>query len=250
MSEPKKKKLTGQQAELMRALDIAPEDVEANDAGYITEHQRSKVMRGQWYRWWPYLIPTVMFTVMPILFLVIAAAEAEAAFPMTLLSLIFLATAAAFGGVIGWQWNNLRRDLAQNEIKTVQGIAVVSISQPSNGATSFLEINGLRLKASPRVLLRVRHLDPYVVHYLPDSKVILSMQHIDEDENIRHQEAAARLGDEAANEATGVDLPFDFSHKPTNFDASTGQKSHPAKQDMDEDAYDDDAGQKQRRDEN
>jgi len=28
------------------------------------------------------------------------------------------------------------------------------------------------------------------------------------------------------NEATGVDLPFHFSHKTTSMDARTGQKNH------------------------
>ncbi len=200
MSEPKKKKLTGQQAELMRALDITPEDIDANDAGYISDHQRATVVRRQWYRWWPFLIPTAIFAVMPIIFMVIAATEAEAMLPMVFTSLGFWIAAAGFGGAIWWQWLQLQKDLRKNEVHTVQGIAVVNVNRTSNSSISHLEIGGLKLKASPDVLLRVRHLDPYVVHYLPESKVILSMQHIDEDQNIRQGEAEARLADAVGDE--------------------------------------------------
>ncbi|MCA9911934.1 MAG: hypothetical protein KC496_01235 [Anaerolineae bacterium] len=203
MSEPKKKKLTGQQAELMRALDITPEDIEANDAGYITEHQRNTVMKRQWYRWWPFLIPTGIFTLMPMFFMVIAATEAEAVLPLVLTSIGFWITAAAFGGTLWWQWLQLQKDLRKNEIHTIQGIAVVNVSRTNNSSISYLEINGMKLKASPEVLLRVRHLDPYVVNYLPESKIILSMQHVDEDQNIRQDEAETRLVDRMGDKETG-----------------------------------------------
>lgn len=195
MSEPKKKKLTGQQAELMRALDIMPEDIEANDAGYITDHQRNTVMKRQWYRWWPFLIPAGIFLVLPIIYLIIGLSEPDAALPMFLTSLGFLGGAVGFGGVVWWQWNTLQKDLAKGEVRSVQGIAVVNVNRANNNSISYLEINGLKLKASPNILLRVRHLDPYVVNYLPDSKVIVSMQHVDEDQNIRQEEAESRLGD-------------------------------------------------------
>jgi len=200
MSEPKKKKFGGQQAELMRALDITPEDLEANDAGIITENQRETIVRRQMYRWWPFLIPAGIFLFMPLIYLVIAVAEPETVLPMLLTALGFLGGAAGFGGAVWWQWQQLQRDLAKGEVRTVQGIAVVNVNQARNTYNSYLEIGDLKLKASPKVLLRVRHLDPYIVNYLPESKVILSMQHIDEDQNIRQGEAESRLADVVSDE--------------------------------------------------
>lgn len=195
MSEPKKKKLTGQQAELMRALDITPEDIEANDAGYITEHQRKTIVGRQMYRWLPFLIPAGIFLLMPPIYLFIILAEPEAAVPLLFTSLGFWAAAAGFGIAVFWQWRNLQKDLARGEVRSAQGIAVVNVNHAKNTYNSSLEIGDLKLKASPKVLLRVRHLEPYVVNYLPESKVIVSMQHVDEDQNIRQDEAASRLVD-------------------------------------------------------
>lgn len=201
MSEVKKKKVGGQEAELMRALDMTPEDLEANDTGYITEHQRETVVRRQMYRWWPFLIPAGIFMFIPLIYLVIAAAEPEAALPMLFTSLGFWAGAAGFGGAVWWQWSRLKKDLAKGEVRTVQGIAVVNVNYAKNTYNSYLEIGDLKLKASPKILLRVRHLEPYIVHYLPESKVVLSMQYIDEDQNIRQEAAESRLVEHMGSES-------------------------------------------------
>ena len=60
MSE-KKKKLTGKQGELMRALDITPDDLEANDAGYITDNQRETVARRQRYERIPFIALMIVY---------------------------------------------------------------------------------------------------------------------------------------------------------------------------------------------
>lgn len=198
--EEKKKKLTGQQGELMRALDISMDDLIANDEGYITESHRASVIKGQGYQWQQYTILSAVFTSMSVIFAGIASANPDKLLPLLFMGLFFLVVGLSAGGLRIYQQRKVKEALANNRFETVQGIAVVNVTWEE----SHLEINGLKLKASPDVLRRVKHLDPYIIHYLPGSKVILSMQHIEEDSNIR--ESTARLQDSAT---TGDTLDYE-----------------------------------------
>lgn len=196
MSE-KKKKLTGKQGELMRALDITPDDLEANDAGYITDNQRETVVKRQRYERMPFFALWIVFSLMPLFFLGIGLATGSDDMQVLLiLSAFFFAIGQAMGGVNVWLQSRLNNELGENNVKTVQGIAVVNIGD----STSVLEIGGMKLKASADVLRRVEHLEPYVVHYLPNSKVVLSMQPVDEDGNMREGIARSRLEDVAGGD--------------------------------------------------
>jgi hypothetical protein len=93
------------------------------------------------------------------------------------------------GAFLAYKWWTVRNELETSDVQTVQGIAVVSLDNTQNRGK--LEINGMELKASPDVLRRIRHLEPYIVHYLPDSKIVLSMAHLDDEANIRQDDSAA-----------------------------------------------------------
>ena len=63
----------------------------------------------------------------------------------------------------------------------------------------------MKLNASQDVLRRIKHLDAYVIHYLPNTKTILSMEHIDNDDNIRDDVAASRLRDTVDDDMLIID---------------------------------------------
>ena len=121
----------------------------------------------------------------------IGAANLDELVPLLAFGSFFILLAAFFGIVGVLQQQRVKEELVKNRFETTQGIAVVNVTEHQ----SHLEINGLKLNASPDVLRRVRHLDPYVIHYLPESKVILSMEHIPDESNIREDTAAGRLQD-------------------------------------------------------
>lgn len=196
--EQKKKKLTGQQGELMRALDISAEDLLANDEGYITDEQRESVPKRQSYAFTQYKVLAGVFSSIALIFPVIVFLADDVPAEILFISLFFLAMATFFGGVGLYQYRRLKNDLASGSFQTVQGIAVVNVGE----SEANLEINGMKLNASPDVLRRVRHLEPYIIHYLPNSKVILSMEHIDNEDNIRQDESASRLQDDTRSEAS------------------------------------------------
>ena len=187
--EEKKKKLTGQQGELMRALEISVDDLIANDEGYITEAQRTSLPKREAYQWIGQLIiSSIIGSVLLFILLPMILTAMREIHPATLSNVTFLFLVTVF---IAWHgfisYNRLKNDLLANKLHTVQGIAVINKGR--------LEINGLKLNASPDVLSRVLNLAPYIVHYLPNSKVILSMEHISDDDNIRQDERSSRLQD-------------------------------------------------------
>ena len=77
MTEIKKKKYTGQQGELMRALNIDSDDIRANDAGYVSDNQRVTVVKRQRYEILPFTIIALVFGLLPVLFAVITYLTGE-----------------------------------------------------------------------------------------------------------------------------------------------------------------------------
>ncbi|MGB7340699.1 MAG: hypothetical protein WBC91_17505, partial [Phototrophicaceae bacterium] len=178
--EHKKKKLTGQQGELMRVLDITHDDLHANDNGTITPAQQASVLKRQGYQ---LKTPTIFATVFAMLGILMTLgiffeqrAEGDVSVIGVIAVLSFFLAAAAIPALFAfWKRQSLKNELASNQVATTQGIAVVSIGEN----TSMLEMNGMKLNAPVAVLRRIKHLDRYVVHYLPKTNVILSMEHID-----------------------------------------------------------------------
>lgn len=195
MSE-KKKKFGGHHGELMRVLEITPDDIEANDAGYISQHQREMIVQRESIQRRQYFVGAIVVAAVAVFLMGLSIPEPEdIRLLFSLAGLLFVVSAAL--GVVGFgKQKQLERELGNNDIATLQGIAVVNISD----TTSVLEINGEQLKASPDILRRIKHLEPYVVHYLPKSKAILSMQPLDEDGNMRDDFATGRLVDSSGDE--------------------------------------------------
>lgn len=191
MAEDKKKKKTGQQAELMRVLDVTPDDLMANDQGIITEAQRQTFVANQQYRWKQSQQVLIPFSLAALVMIVFSFLIPDGV-GLSILGSIFAVLGAVAYLDIARKKGLIANELSRNQLETVQGVAVVNRTE----TTSLLEINGLKLHTSPDVLNRVRHLEPYVVHYLPQSNLILSMEHIAEDSNIRTDEATSRLVDD------------------------------------------------------
>ncbi len=174
--EEKKKKLTGEQGELMRAFNISVDDLIANDGGYITDEQCENVPQRQAYQWKEYRNIALVLLLFNLAVPIITFFNFEEAPLVALLISIFLLSLASIFGTISFmRFRKIKKDLAKGTLRTAQGLAVVNLG----GSQSYLEINGEKLHASPDVLRRVQHLKPYVIHYLPNSKVILSMERID-----------------------------------------------------------------------
>lgn len=200
--ENKKKKLTGQQGELMRALDITHDDLLANDNGVISPAQKETLAKRQNYQWKQYNVVGIVMMLFAFIVPTIALISSEGnldrdgVIGISLMLTIFIGIGLSSLGYGFWKRQQLNADLKNNQVTTTQGIAVVNITENA----SILEINGMELNAPEDVLRRIKHLDAYLVHYLPNTKTILSMEHIDDDDNIREDVASTRLQDQSSDD--------------------------------------------------
>lgn len=186
-----KKKLTSVSGELMEALNITPDDLAANNDGYISDHQRealSEPMAGSHGNHY-----AVGFLLMMIALGILVVGGG--------LSLLFSSPTDGYTILIGTgillgvsifiiflgrrKRYALIDELERNEFATMQGIAIVQLDDN----TSKFEINDVMFKPDRDIVLRIKHLEPYLIHYLPESKTILSMEHIPDNPNLRSESA-------------------------------------------------------------
>jgi hypothetical protein len=113
----------------------------------------------------------------------------------SVLGLIFAAIGFIALALRAVKRRNIDADIANNRLSTMQGIAVVTTGD--NDTKGYLEVNEQRFDVSKDVLKRIQHLEPYLVHYLQESKVIVSMQHFDTSND--------HFKDEASNQLTDAD---------------------------------------------
>ena len=179
--QEKKKKLTGQQGELMRALDITMDDLIANDEGIITPQQQETTLKKQAYLWLKYDVSAFLLGATGMIYSVGNLLLTRSILASLTPVVLFLIMATGFYMMGLRLQKRIKADLSKNVLQTTQGILVIN-NQEGN---SYLEINDMKLFTSPDVLRRIQHLQPYIVHYLPDSKVILSMEEISNDSNLR-----------------------------------------------------------------
>jgi len=183
MGEKSKKKRVSARGELMRVLNITEDELRANAAGYLTDLQRATLMDTLQHRTRTTGILGRVFASLGVVFLllggVLYTTSIVPVVPIVfaLLGVIYTILGSAFIGTEALQRGRLRRDIADNAPRTVEGIAVVNINDRQR--TGVLEIGGLRLHASPDVLRRVRHMEPYVAHYLPETHTLISLDQID-----------------------------------------------------------------------
>ncbi|MEL6307509.1 MAG: hypothetical protein AAFR81_07910 [Chloroflexota bacterium] len=192
-----KKKLTTASGELMQALNITPEDLAANNNGYITDHQREMLSDPNAGSHGNYYAVGCLTSLIGLGFLVVGGVFAFLSAPVTDLYLmlvmmgIFLSI-SVFTIVIGRRKRYaLIDELERSAFSTMQGVAIVKLDENN----STVEINDIVFDPDKDVLFRIKHLEPYLVHYLPKTKTILSMEHIPDNPNLRNQARSSRLDD-------------------------------------------------------
>lgn len=169
-----KMKATTRQDELMYAFDFTEEDLEVNREGKIFVGQGQKVMNRENKRWrimiFGGLAIAAFFTSCPV-FAWIVDGRLEG-------SLVFAGVIYGIGGLVGigygfHQWQLINSDFNVGKVEAVQGIAVIDAD--SRGKQVVM-IGSLQLKAKRDALLRIKHLEPHIVYFLPRSKIIVSVE--------------------------------------------------------------------------
>lgn len=194
-----KKKLTTASGELMEALNITPEDLAANNDGYISDHQREALTEIGVGSHGRYTLSGCFLGLLSLPFFVLAGIFAFLSAPtpdvylMLVMAGIFFSLAFLLTRIGRHKRFALAKDLERNEFSTMQGIAIVKIDENN----STVEINDIVFDPDKDVLFRIKHLEPYLIHYLPKTKTILSMEHIPDNSNLRNESSRSRIEDDS-----------------------------------------------------
>ncbi|MGJ3238580.1 MAG: hypothetical protein ACFE0Q_07740 [Anaerolineae bacterium] len=198
--ENQKKKLLSADGELMNALRITEDDLAANENGVLTPHQVATLRQGEAYNGYGSLLFGFIFGAIGVATLSVSVYSLfnppiawDEFTGVSVLGLIFSAIGFIALALRRVKRRNMDADIANNRLTTMQGIAVVTAGD--NDTRGYLEVNEQRFNVSKDVLKRIQHLEPYLVHYLEESKVIISMQRLyTENDNIK-DEVSNRLSD-------------------------------------------------------
>ncbi len=170
----KTKNLTQDQI-LMDTFRFNMRDLHANREGYITKSQRTKILRrdtGALVRILSMFIVLAFLAMMGLLIDFIVSTR----FGITDAVLIYL---LAFSGLITIitfpYWLYMTYALRGARVESVQGIIVLDTSPQR----AMVKIGRLKLRAHRDALLTLKHMSPYVIHYLPKSKIIVSVETIE-----------------------------------------------------------------------
>jgi hypothetical protein len=190
--EKRKKKLLSADGELMNALRITEDDLAANEKGVLTPHQVDTLRQGEAYKGYGSLVFGFIFGAtgvatlgVPVYSLLNPPIAWGEFIGISVFGLIFFAIGFIVLVLRTVKRRNMDADIANNRLSTMQGVAVVTTGD--NDTRGYLEVNEQRFDVSKDVLKRIQHLEPYLVHYLQESKVMISMQRLyTENDNIKN----------------------------------------------------------------
>ncbi|MDQ7027116.1 MAG: hypothetical protein Q9P01_21880 [Anaerolineae bacterium] len=169
MSEKIKNKSLTRQEELMEALNITEDDITANREGRITPEQKLNLQKRVRRR--------IIFIVLGAIFLLVLGIYTVNVFlregvtgnsiPPALTFTVGLLIELIVVMIVGRFGN----DVKDGHVEAMQGLAVVK-----SGETYSLSVNNIRFNAPQKAIIRIKHLEPHIIYYLPRSKVVLSVE--------------------------------------------------------------------------
>jgi hypothetical protein len=146
-------------------------DLEANQRGKVTEHQRQKIIkRFFWPVLWYGLF--LVFATTPFTILTYDPSDLSISTLIKHIGGSFVLL-GAFSGLYLYQLIMLILDLRSGKSAVVEGKAYTTLFQPRGYGVSFL-INGIRFRVSQTA----KSYYTYRVYYMPNTKILLSMQKI------------------------------------------------------------------------
>lgn len=173
-------KVSPRQQELMNVFGFTQSDLETNREGRLTKFQAQKVMKRESNRWKVPMFAGLFIVLLPMIclispvFILSLPVRSNGLVPLTLLF-----SPIVFAGLVFFRQGFFRRqhiksDINLGRVEAVQGIAIVDISDRNH--TPKLTIQNHHFAVSRNALLRIKHLEPHIVYFLPRSKIIVSVE--------------------------------------------------------------------------
>lgn len=172
-----KNKSMSRQRELMKVFDFAESDLAKNRVGKLANYQGRRVIdRERWYCNEP-IIPGLGFGFFASLG--IAALMKDAPMDEVLIFLVLtLGMSLGLFAQSANRWFSIWSDVNRGEVSSTRGIVTVDIGDRRHKPK--LSIGSLQLKANRNALLRIKHLEPHIVYFLPRSKIIVSVEVVED----------------------------------------------------------------------
>lgn len=168
----------------MQAFRFNQRDLVANREGHITKtHGRKILERELWDRdshIMRTILPFIIILILPALvcilsgFTVIEFAMSDSPIPEGAIQVMLGSLVIILICVVGIYFitRSLFRDVNQGEVVTIQGLAIVD----NNPKSPSLTVNNVNLRLNRKALITLKHMEPYVFHCLPKSKVVVSVE--------------------------------------------------------------------------
>jgi len=158
----------------MDAFGFNLRDLHANREGHITKSQFKKAIQRDTRPIRQIILVSLVITLLSAIVLITdivsndsrgLSTTGEVAFMVLIYSGLFLIVATL-------TWLPFISLNIRQEVATTQGIVIVDI-HPNR---AIVKIGNLKLRAHRDAILTLKHMNPYVIHYLPGSKVIVSVE--------------------------------------------------------------------------
>jgi hypothetical protein len=157
------------------------EDLDANRNGYMTKRQRVTLNNKRWEKMLPYTGIVALLAFMFVCGLTSSGSRPDA-IQNTLSGLGLLL--CIFGPLIvgtsllGYrEWRRIKTDLYKGDVSIAMGLVRLDILSSGKGSISYkLDIAGTKFDISKDQLLAIKNGERYRVFFVPNSKVILSVE--------------------------------------------------------------------------
>jgi hypothetical protein len=167
-------KIPSPQQELMKSMNFTAKDLAMNQMGKLSERQKQYIYWLEQYRW---TRPLILCAILGLLLLGDAgyiSASLMLYDKNTVPQGAILATVVLLMLIIWGSFETITsyRDVQHklhSYVEGVQGIAIVDMR-------GFLQVGNETFFLPYEILLRIKHLEPHVVYYLPRWKQILSIE--------------------------------------------------------------------------
>ena len=172
------KKTIDQQQEIMRVLEFNYRDLDANREGRITYQQGKEIWKRESHHWQKPLRMAFILGLgtigLALLGLSNLFGRESSLFTLWVAGLNLFLVLIYFSAAL-IKMLPLYIDISQREVRQMHGIVIHNYIDGYHPRDAFT-INSQQFRAKEPVLKSIEHLEPYVVHYLPRSKAIVSVE--------------------------------------------------------------------------
>lgn len=169
-----KNKYFSQEQVLMDAFGFNLRDLHANREGRITKSQFKKAIQHDTRPIRQIILVSLVITLLSAIVLITDIAGNDSRGLTTIGDMAFMVL--VYSGLVliitTLMWLPFISLNRRQEVATTQGIVIVDI----HASRAIVKIGNMRLRASRDAILTLKHMNPYVIHYLPGSKVIVSVE--------------------------------------------------------------------------